>query len=85
MWGVHDIPHELGSAFVAPTRRTENSPDAPDDHSEMSCWLFKWEQKVLRVICARYLKPEVLIHRLCGDVLEFNFKRFSDGADIPNL
>lgn len=79
MWGVHDIPHELGSASVAPTRLTENTPDG---HSEMSstCWLFKSEQKVFRVICARYLKPEVLAHRLCGDVLEFNFKRSSDGG-----
>lgn len=29
---MHDIPHELGSAFVAPPRLRENTPDG---HSEM--------------------------------------------------
>lgn len=81
-----DIPHELGSTFVAPTRLTENSPDTPDGHSEMlSTRVGSLNRSKKCSMLFVSVISEVIIHGLCGDVLEFNFKRFSDGADIPNL
>lgn len=71
------------SASVPLTRLTENRDNHDGQSGNMSPYAVCLN--TLQVISVYYLKPEVSIHGLCGGVIKFDFKRFTEERIFPTF